>query len=93
MNTKSIISFFGVASLLCACGGGHPVMNVSSPDGTISLTLDNEADGLFYSVNDGDMGILSPSRLGFVLAGGERLDSFDIKKSTLTSHDETWETT
>ncbi len=79
--------------LLTACGSSEPTMEVSSPDGAIKFTLDNSADGLFYSVTDGGTDIVAPSRLGFILTDSVSLDRFDILKSKTFSHDETWETT
>lgn len=92
---KSILLTLGVATLLCSCSKSENepiVMTVSSPDGAINFELDNSDNGLYYSVKDENTNIVNSSRLGFVLADGERLDSFEIKRTIVDSHDEIWET-
>ncbi len=79
------------AGVLTACSSN--VTEVKSPDGTIKFNLDNTESGLTYTVSDSETVVVSPSRLGFVLADGEMLDKFDIKSTATSSHDETWETT
>lgn len=92
MKINNFFSIVAIGCLFASCGS-KPCMNVKSPDGAISFTLSNSADeGLMYSVTDGDVAIVNPSRLGFVLADGERLDRFEITGSATTSHDEEWET-
>lgn len=79
------------AMMLWSCTS-EDVNEVKSPDGEIDFKLENKADGLFFSVSDGQQNIVSSSRLGFNLAGGETLSRFDVKEVKFTSHDETWET-
>jgi len=78
------------AGLMTACGGN--ITEVKSPDGTIVFKVDNNTGGLTYTVSDSETVVVSPSRLGFVLEGDERLDDFDIMSTSTASHDETWET-
>lgn len=79
------------AAFITACNSN--VTEVKSPDGTIKFNLENNEAGLSYTVSDSESIVVSPSRLGFVLADGETLDKFDIKATTTSSHDEKWETT
>lgn len=79
------------AAFITACNSN--VTEVKSPDGTIKFNLENNEAGLSYTVSDSESIVVSPSRLGFVLADGETLDKFDIKATTTSSLDEKWETT
>lgn len=79
------------AAFITACNSN--VTEVKSPDGAIKFNLENNEAGLSYTVSDSESIVVSPSRLGFVLADGETLDKFDIKATTTSSHDEKWETT
>ncbi len=90
MKFNYLIAAACAGLLTTACGGN--VTEVKSPDGTVSFRLDNSADGLVYTVSDSETVVVAPSRLGFVLDGDERLDRFDVKSTSMTSHDETWET-
>ncbi len=91
MNSKIFIIALAAVGGLAACSS--PSNEVTSPDGKIKFSFDNNADGLFYSVTDEGASIVSPSRLGFVLEGNDSVARFDVLNTTLSSHDETWETT
>lgn len=89
MKTKYFILTAAVAALMASCA---KTPGVSSPDGRIKFDIASNDKGLFYSVTDSDVTVVSPSRLGFILAGNDTVDHFDILKTTSSSHDETWET-
>jgi len=90
MKHKSLIICLAAAGMLAACSG--PGNEVASPDGKIKFNFDNSAAGLTYNVKDGDVQIVSPSRLGFVLQGNDSVAHFDVLNVSRSSHDETWET-
>ena len=90
MNNKILIIALAAVGGLAACSS--PSDEVTSPDGKIKFSFDNNAGGLFYSVTDGGVSIVSPSRLGFVLEGNDSVARFDVLNTTVSSHDETWET-
>ncbi|MDE6240426.1 MAG: glycoside hydrolase family 97 N-terminal domain-containing protein, partial [Muribaculaceae bacterium] len=69
MNNKILIIALAAVGGLAACSS--PSDEVTSPDGKIKFSFDNNAGGLFYSVTDGGVSIVSPSRLGFVLEGND----------------------
>ena len=89
MRFTPIIIFSGVLAL-ASCSPSE--QSVASPDGAIRFTVQNTKDGLFYSVSDGGETVVSPSRLGFVLAGGEKVCDFKILGTTESASDTTWET-
>ena len=79
-----------LTALVTSCATDNT--QVASPDGSIVFKLSNTDSGLTYTVSDSDEVVVDSSRLGFVLAGDEMLDKFDITGSSTSSHDETWET-
>ena len=66
---------------------------VTSPDGTISVTVDVNGEGRpFYRVAKGGEPVLIDSRLGFLLADQDKLERrLAVIGATRASHDETWE--
>ncbi len=78
------------ALVLAACSNADN--KVTSPDGKIAFSVENTADGLFYTVTDGADTVVAPSRLGFELRNGENLTEFDILGASAASADTTWET-
>ena len=78
------------ALVLAACSKADN--KVTSPDGKIAFSVENTADGLFYTVTDGADTVVAPSRLGFELRNGENLTEFDILGASAASADTTWET-
>ena len=80
-----------LTAMIASCGTDNT--QITSPDGSIVFKLSNTDAGLTYTVSDSDEVVVDSSRLGFVLVGDEMLDKFDIKGTSTSSHDETWETT
>ena len=66
---------------------------VTSPDGTISVTVDVNGEGRpFYRVAKSGEPVLTDSRLGFLLADQDKLERrLAVVGATRASHDETWE--
>ncbi len=88
---KMIVSA-GVLLMLASCSGGD-VATVTSPDGTLKVTVSNDNDRLTYSVTKDNETIIIPSALGFVLENGDSLVNFKINGVEKSAVDETWETT
>lgn len=87
---KLLILTLSAAAVLTACSKQDN--EVASPDGKIKFAIDNNAEGLFYSVAEDGQQIIAPSRLGFVLAGNDSVARFDVIGVERNSHDDTWET-
>ena len=87
---KLLILTLSAAAVLTACSKQDN--EVASPDGKIKFAIDNNAEGLFYSVAEDGQQIIAPSRLGFVLAGNDSVARFDVIGVERSSHDDTWET-
>lgn len=64
---------------------------LASPNGEnkISFKLDNNKPE--YAVSHGDIEVLSPSAMGFVLRDNDSLNNFEIVNTKESSFDETWE--
>lgn len=95
MKHFSILFTLLSAGLLFACtsAGDKKGNSVTSPDGSLVVSIDTPDGNLSYTVlKDGDT-IVKPSRLGFELMGGDilgdRTEVLDIKRY---SADSTWQT-
>lgn len=89
MKKTPVIIISGLLALASCTPSGS---SVSSPDNKIRFTVESDDNGLFYSVTDGGETVVSPSRLGFVLAGDEQPTDFKILGKETASCDTTWET-
>ena len=65
-------------------------VKVSSPDGTLTVTVGVDGGHAWYQVTRGQERIIDRSALGFVLGDGDFKDNFKMGKVTRTSLDETW---
>ena len=86
--------FCVLASLCLFSCGEEKELSVCSPDGNIRLNVNADNQVITYSVESiekGKTAILLPSKLGFLLAGGDSLNRFVVNKTEHASFDETWE--
>ena len=68
------------------------IQELSSPDGKNQIRFELNGEGPSYSVSRGDIEIITPSTLGFVLQDNDSLlKNFEISGVEHTSFDETWE--
>ena len=65
-------------------------VRLTSPDGTLMVTVGVGGGHAWYQVLRGTEVIISPSALGFVLKDGDLKDNFKMGKVMRTSQDETW---
>ena len=65
-------------------------VKVSSPDGSLTVTVGVDGGKAWYQVNRGTEAIIGRSALGFVLKDGDLKDNFKMGKVTRSSLDETW---
>lgn len=88
---KKILLLMMAAMLLMACSNSH---QLKSPDGRLSVrfSLTDEGEPRYEVEKDGKA-IIAASEMGFILDKGDFTRGFTLKDASLTSHDETWETT
>ena len=65
-------------------------VKVSSPDGSLTVTVGVDGGKAWYSVTRGQQTVINRSELGFVLKDGDFKDGFKMGKVTRSSLDETW---
>ena len=65
-------------------------VKVTSPDGTLTVTVGVDGGKSWYQVDRGGEAIIVRSALGFVLKDGDLKDNFKMGKVTRASLDETW---
>ena len=65
-------------------------VKVSSPDGSLTVTVGVDGGKAWYSVTRGQQAVINRSELGFVLKDGDFKDGFKMGKVTRSSLDETW---
>ena len=65
-------------------------VKVSSPDGSLTVTVGVDGGKAWYSVTRGQEAVINRSELGFVLKDGDFKDGFKMGKVTRSSLDETW---
>ena len=66
-------------------------VSVSSPDGTITVSVGLKDHKPYYSVSRGETMIVTPSHLGFQLDGGLLGDNVRMTGKKTASKDETWQ--
>ena len=82
--------FFALMCLtMSAIGLSKPVV-VTSPDGSLTVTVGVDGGKAWYQVVRGSEAVINRSELGFVLKDGDFKDNFKMGKVTRTSLDETW---
>ena len=64
---------------------------VTSPDGAVMVTVGVKSKQAFYKVSYQGKEVVSPSRLGFVLADGEIGTRTRVRAVSRSSKDETWQ--
>ena len=65
-------------------------VKVSSPDGSLTVTVGVDGGKAWYSVTRGQQAVINRSELGFVLKDGDFKGDFKMGKVTRSSLDETW---
>ena len=65
-------------------------VKVSSPDGSLTVTVGVDGGKAWYSVTRGQQTVINRSELGFVLKDGDLKGNFKMGKVTRSSLDETW---
>ena len=65
-------------------------VKLTSPDGSLTVTVGEDGGRACYQVNRGNELIISRSELGFVLKDGDLKGNFKMGKVTRSSLDETW---
>ena len=65
-------------------------VKLTSPDGSLTVTVGEDGGRAWYQVNRGNELIISRSELGFVLKDGDLKGNFKMGKVTRSSLDETW---
>ena len=65
-------------------------VKVTSPDGSLTVTVGVDGGSAWYQVQRGAEPIINRSALGFVLKDGDLKDNFKMGKVTRASLDETW---
>ncbi len=92
---KGVTAFLLVISLGAQAGDARaePIATLSSPDGTLSVTLTLDPDGRpGYAVARQGRPVIAESRLGFLLTDAPKLErNFRLAGSSRRSADETWE--
>ena len=84
---------FLLLTVMCLCVNVLTMakeVKVTSPDGSLMVTVGVDGGKAWYQVNRGNELIISRSALGLVLKDGELKDNFKMGKVTRTSLDETW---
>ena len=79
--------------MFCLCANVLAVAKdakVSSPDGSLTVTVGVDGGRAWYQVNRGNELILGRSELGFVLKDSDLRGNFKMGKVTSSSLDETW---
>ena len=91
---KTIIAALAAAAIFTACSAPTQTGNtVTSPDGSLKVTVDAVDGTLCYNVVKDNDTIISNSRLGFELMGGNVLGTHtEVLEVTRSSVDEQWET-
>ena len=85
---RKLAAFATLLSLLVAC---HPVMEVTSPDGSILVRADVDTDGQpLYAVEVDGLPLIGWSQLGLVSEGIDLSTGFRLLSSQEKKHDETW---
>ncbi len=77
-----------------AANSYQAIAQVASPSGQLHVDLMLSADGsLFYRVSRDGKPLITPSRLGLILANAPKLDhGFTLEKAIPSTHDDTWQT-
>ena len=65
-------------------------VKVSSPDGSLTVTVGVDSGKAWYQVMRGGETVIGRSELGFVLQDGDFKGNFKMGKVTRASLDETW---
>ena len=84
---KRFVFLFLVCLSLCAMAKN---VKMSSPDGTLTVTVGVDSGHAWYQVMRGQQVIINRSALGLVLKNGDLKDNFKMGKVTRSSLDETW---
>ncbi|MCS2304190.1 glycoside hydrolase family 97 N-terminal domain-containing protein [Bacteroides ovatus] len=72
---RRIFYILGITSLLSACSQTDNLV-LKSPDGKIQLTVTENDNTISYAVNKENETMILPSKLGFILEHGDKLEPF-----------------
>ncbi|MBR5726528.1 MAG: glycoside hydrolase family 97 protein [Muribaculaceae bacterium] len=86
---KRILLFALMCLTLSAVAGAKDV-RVTSPDGSLTVTMGIDGGKAWYQVTRDAETVISRSALGFVLKDGDFKDNFKMGKVSRSSLDETW---
>ena len=86
---KRLLSVVFMCLVLSAVASAKDVL-VSSPDGSLTVTVGVDGGKAWYRVACGGETVIGRSALGFVLKDGDLKDNFKMGKVTRASLDETW---
>ena len=86
---KRLLSVVFMCLVLSVVASAKDVL-VSSPDGSLTVTVGVDGGKAWYQVNRGSEIVIGRSALGFVLKDGDFKDNFKQGKVTRASLDETW---
>ena len=84
------VFFLALMCLIMSTVAGAKDVKVSSPDGSLTVTVSVDGGKAWYQVNRGTEAIIGRSALGLVLKDGDFKDNFKMGKVTRSSLDETW---
>ena len=82
--------FFALICLTMSTMASAKDVKVSSPDGSLTVTVGVDGGKAWYQVVRGSEAVINRSGLGFVLKDGDFKDNFKMGKVTRASFDETW---
>ena len=86
---KRLLSVVFMCLVLSVVASAKDVL-VSSPDGSLTVTVGVDGGKAWYRVARGGETVISRSALGLVLKDGDLKDNFKMGKVTRASLDETW---
>jgi alpha-glucosidase len=82
-----------ITGLLAVPAFAAPLAQATSPDGSITVSVENDGDGrVLYAVTRKGKAVLAPSRLGFLLTDSYAMvRNFGFVDATKSSNDVSWE--
>ncbi|MEX0297644.1 MAG: glycoside hydrolase family 97 N-terminal domain-containing protein, partial [Kordiimonas sp.] len=90
-SLRAVVSVVWIFVGLTRAAIADDAMTVSSPDGTLTVTLELDKQIPFYSVSQNGKPVIGKSRLGLRFKSGLNLDGgFEVTSSEVSSFDETW---
>lgn len=81
-----------VSALLCGTVCHAETLRVVSPDGSLTIGFETDAQGLRWTLSRNGKTLVEPSRLGLVFAAGEELSSMKVLRVRRSEGDSAWTT-